>query len=81
MRLIAIWTNAAMVAIGFFVLTLGDARPLRNVGALTATAMLVAAIATFLMVPLLAGKRRYTSRVEATDPADEGLVPSSAPTG
>ena len=55
----AIWTNALMVAAGFFVLTLGEARPLQNVGGLTAVAMLVAAIMTFLVIPLLAGKSDY----------------------
>jgi hypothetical protein len=55
----AIWTNALMVAAGFFVLTLGDARPLRNVGGLTATAMLTAAVATFVILPALARKKRY----------------------
>ncbi|MDP6946074.1 MAG: MMPL family transporter, partial [Myxococcota bacterium] len=42
----AIWTNALAVCAGFFVLTLGDARPLQNVGALTAAAMLTAAVVT-----------------------------------
>jgi len=46
----AIWINAIMVAAGFLVLTLGDARPLRNVGGLTAAAMLIAAIATFALL-------------------------------
>lgn len=54
-----IWTNALMVAIGFFVLTLGDARPLQNVGGLTAIAMVGAAIATFTLCPLLARRSRY----------------------
>ncbi len=49
----AIWTNALMVAAGFFLLTLGEARTLQNVGGLTAAAMLTAAIATFLAVPVL----------------------------
>jgi predicted RND superfamily exporter protein len=49
----AIWTNALMVAAGFFVLTLGEARPLQNVGGLTAAAMLVAALSTFLSIPML----------------------------
>ncbi len=48
----AIWTNALMVAVGFWLLTLGEARPLRNVGGLTAAAMFVAALATFLIVPV-----------------------------
>jgi hypothetical protein len=41
------------------VLTLGEARPLQNVGSLTATAMIVAALATFLCIPVLARKRFY----------------------
>jgi hypothetical protein len=59
-----IWTNALTVSVGFFVLTLGDARPLKNVGGLTSTAMIVAAVATFVVVPLLANKRRYRSQPE-----------------
>ncbi|MCB9682216.1 MAG: MMPL family transporter [Alphaproteobacteria bacterium] len=55
----AIWTNAIMVAAGFFVLTLGDARPLQNVGGLTASAMVIAALSTFVVVPLLANRNRY----------------------
>lgn len=57
----AIWTNALMVAMGFYVLTLGDARPLRNVGGLTAVAMIVAALATFVVIPVLANRRRYNA--------------------
>ncbi len=57
----AIWTNAAMVAIGFFVLTLGEARPLQNVGALTASAMITAGAATFVVIPMLARRCRYTA--------------------
>jgi predicted RND superfamily exporter protein len=56
-----IWTNAIMVAAGFWVLTLGDARPLQNVGSLTATAMVAAAVCTFIVIPMFAGKRRYSS--------------------
>ncbi len=66
----AIWTNALMVAAGFAVLTLGEARPLRNVGGLTATAMLVAACMTFVAIPVLANRKRYSERVEVQDPAD-----------
>ena len=55
----AIWTNAIMVCVGFFVLTLGQARPLQNVGGLTAAAMIVAALATFLAIPVLAQRKRY----------------------
>lgn len=49
----AIWTNALMVAAGFYLLTLGEARTLQNVGGLTATAMVVAAVSTFWAVPAL----------------------------
>jgi len=58
----AIWINALMVAAGFFVLTLGDAKPLQNVGGLTSVAMLVAALATFVALPALARKRSYRRR-------------------
>ncbi len=69
----AIWTNALMVSVGFFVLTLGEARPLKNVGGLTAAAMLVAAVVTFLVIPVLAGRRSYALETSETDPADEQL--------
>jgi len=67
----AIWTNAIMVCVGFFVLTLGEARPLQNVGSLTATAMIVAALATFICIPVLARKRFY--RQHAYVPEEQGL--------
>lgn len=56
----AIWTNALMVAAGFFVLTLGEAKPLENVGGLTAAAMVAAALATFIAIPALARRKQYT---------------------
>ena len=55
----AIWTNALMVAAGFFVLSLGEARPLQNVGLLTAAAMLAAAVGTFLVIPVFARRKQY----------------------
>ncbi len=55
----AIGTNALMVAAGFFVLTLGEARTLHNVGGLTAAAMLIAGVSTFVTIPVLARRRRY----------------------
>jgi predicted RND superfamily exporter protein len=58
----AIWTNALMVAGGFVVLTMGEARPLQNVGGLTAAAMMVAALATFAAIPVFARKRGYDAR-------------------
>jgi predicted RND superfamily exporter protein len=66
----AIWTNALMVAAGFFILTLGDARPLQNVGTLTASAMLVAALSTFVAIPCLARKRSY-SRASVLEALEE----------
>ena len=66
----AIWTNAITVCAGFFVLTLGQAKPLQNVGGLTAAAMITAALATFLTIPVLARKLRYTRRSEAVEVLD-----------
>lgn len=72
----AIWVNALMVAAGFFVLTLGDARPLQNVGGLTAAAMVTAALATMLVIPLFARKLSYyRSAHRILEPA----LPSEAP--
>ena len=68
----AIWTNALMVAGGFAVLTMGEARPLQNVGGLTAAAMMVAALATFVTIPVLARKRAYDHRPRIAE-----LLPSS----
>ena len=70
----AIWTNAGMVAAGFFILTLGDAKPLQNVGGLTSAAMVVAAVATFLAIPLLANRSDYGALLadsSAADPSKE----------
>jgi uncharacterized protein len=72
----AIWTNALAVSAGFFVLTLGDARPLKNVGGLTAAAMIVAAGCTFIVIPLLGRRRRYDRSADPHDPADPAVSPS-----
>lgn len=55
----SIATNALMVCAGFLVLTQGEAKPLQSVGGLTAAAMLTAALATFVTLPVLARKRSY----------------------
>ncbi len=68
----AIWTNAIMVAVGFVVLTMGEARPLQNVGGLTAAAMVVAALCTFAAIPVLARKSCYDPR-----PRIAGITPPS----
>ena len=67
----AIWPNAIMVCAGFFVLPLGEARPLQNVGGLTAAAMITAALATFLAFPALARRRRYNRNKEELPEASE----------
>jgi hypothetical protein len=69
----AIWTNALMVAAGFYVLTLGEARPLQNVGGLTAAAMLTAALATFLAIPTLGRRLLEGASI------DEASVPAGSP--
>jgi predicted RND superfamily exporter protein len=74
----AVWTNALMVAAGFFVLTLGEARPLQNVGGLTSAAMLVAALATFLSIPMLAALMR---REELQAAPESVTVPEDNPKG
>ncbi len=56
---VASFCNAIMVSAGLFVLTLGEARPLKTVGGLTGAAMLVAAVATFVVIPALARRSRY----------------------
>ncbi len=70
----SIWTNAITVALGFFVLTLGEAKPLKNVGGLTAAAMIVAAMATFLAIPVLARRRCYRQRDSDCEAAEEGAL-------
>ncbi|APR76306.1 membrane protein [Minicystis rosea] len=68
----AIWTNALMVAGGFVVLTMGEARPLQNVGMLTAVAMMAAALATFAAIAAFARRRSYDDRPRITE-----ILPSS----
>jgi predicted RND superfamily exporter protein len=72
----AILTSAVTVAAGFYVLTLGQSVPLRNVGGLTAVALLVSAAAAILVLPVLARKRSYIKSAKPVvtdhDPADIG---------
>jgi len=70
---LGIWTNAVMVAAGFFILTLGDSRPLKTVGALTAAAMLVAAVCTFFAIPVLARRQSYRHSAEV-EPSGSAAV-------
>jgi len=65
---LASFSNAVMVSAGFFVLTLGEARPLKTVGGLTGAAMLVAAFATFVVIPALARRRSYARDMPPTTP-------------
>jgi uncharacterized protein len=69
-----IWTSAATMFVGFFVLTLGEARVLQNVTGLKAMAMLVGAVSTFAIVPVLARRKRY---LILRQPSDE-VEPSAA---
>jgi uncharacterized protein len=63
----AIWTTAATMFVGFFVLSLGEARPLQNVTGLKAAAMLVGALSSFLLIPILARKNHYEIYKETSD--------------
>jgi len=74
----AIWTTALAMFVGFFVLTLGDAKPLQNVVALKATAMIVGAAASFLLVPVLARRKRYPLLNEPAEAAEESEAVESA---
>jgi len=74
----AIWTNAVMVCAGFLVLATGEARPLQNVGGLTGAAMLTAAVATFLLVPVLARKRRYSRTADTLGSASDSEAVEAA---
>ena len=82
----AIWTSAGTMFIGFFVLAMGDAKPLQNVTGLKAAAMLVGAIATFLIVPMLArrnvyrllGKEEGEPQAEPAAPRAEAIAPAQA---
>lgn len=55
----AIAINAAAMFTGFFVLAMGEAKPLQNVSSLKAAAMLVGALASLFIVPLLARRSVY----------------------
>jgi uncharacterized protein len=75
----AIWTNALMVAGGFVVLTMGEARPLQNVGGLTAAAMMAAALATFVAIPVLARKRAYDARPRIAEILSSSAAAETSP--
>ncbi|MEP7125681.1 MAG: MMPL family transporter [Byssovorax sp.] len=78
----AIATNAIMVCAGFLVLTRGEAKPLQSVGGLTAAAMLTAALATFVAIPVLARRRSYVAAgaIDRIDPARASSDPPEATT-
>ncbi len=61
----AVWTNALVVAAGFALLTTGEARPLQNVAGLTAAALLVAALTTFVTVAAWPRAKKRTQPVVA----------------
>jgi len=79
--------NAFMVCAGFAVLAMGQGQPLKVLGIMIASSMLLAAAITFLVIPAMAGRRTYYRR-SADDgaPADNeqeagalAPAPSTAP--
>jgi len=68
---LAVWCNAVMVSVAFFILTLGEAKSLHNVGGLTAAAMIGAAVMTFLAIPVLARRRQYSKQADVDVVAEE----------
>jgi predicted RND superfamily exporter protein len=74
----AIWTNAIMVCAGFVVLATGEARPLQNVGGLTGAAMITAAVVTFIVIPVLARRRRYSRTAASLELGDDSEAVKAA---
>jgi uncharacterized protein len=73
-----VWANALIVAAGFFVLTRGEARPLKSVGGLTAAAMITAALAAFTVLPALARRRSFEAPLPTdSDVERAGFEPSA----
>ena len=68
---LAVWCNAVMVSVAFFILTLGEAKSLHNVGGLTAAAMVGAAVMTFLAIPVLARRRQYRKQADVAVVGEE----------
>lgn len=54
--------NAFMVCMGFAVLAMGQGQPLKVLGIMIASSMLMAAAITFLVIPALAAKKTYYRR-------------------
>lgn len=63
--------NACMVCAGFAVLAMGQGQPLKVLGIMIASAMLMAAAITFVVIPAVAGRRTYYKRsADAGAPQD-----------
>jgi predicted RND superfamily exporter protein len=78
----AIGINAAAMFTGFFVLAMGEAKPLQNVSSLKAAAMLVGALASLIIVPIFARKNVYpilNEEPEAEPGAAAQPVPAEPP--
>jgi uncharacterized protein len=75
---LAIWTNAIMIAAGFFILTLGEAKPLKAVGGLASAAMIASATATFILIPVLARRRAYRRAADTSEEPDAPAVAEAA---
>ncbi len=54
--------NAFMVCMGFAVLAMGQGQPLKVLGIMIASSMLMAAAITFLVIPALAARKTYYQR-------------------
>lgn len=54
--------NAFMVCAGFAVLAMGQGQPLKVLGIMIASSMLLAAAITFLVIPAMVGRRTYYRR-------------------
>jgi predicted RND superfamily exporter protein len=64
--------NAFMVCAGFAVLAMGQGQPLKVLGIMIASSMLLAATITFLLIPAALGRRTYYRRS-----ADDGAPAQS----
>ena len=61
--------NAIQVAVGFSVLALSDMIPMQRFGLLIALAMILSAIATFILLPVLRAEGALPPVVDSPTPA------------
>ncbi len=70
--------NAFMVCAGFAVLAMGQGQPLKVLGIMIASAMLMAAAITFVVIPAAAGRRAYYRRAAGRSAQEGGEQPEAA---